>query len=314
MQNSFYTKYNMFVRPDATAMEFWVGDSDSVAEYAELSTFLTPDRNGVARLYETIDAAVGSCVASRGDVIHVLPGHTEALSDATSMLLDVAGITVRGMGAGAARPTITLDTATTATVAVSAANVTVENMIFTANFADVVAPFTLTAAGFHLRNCAFQDTATDMNFVYIVDGSAVASANNGLVVEGCSWISPDLVCESMVKLDEDNSDVVVADNFVQLGVNNNSAALMVVADGKSVFNLRMVGNRVFRLNTDTATGGILFHTNQSDNSGIVAHNFAQHADTAAELLLTASTGLGTFENFASGVAGASGYVLPARDS
>ena len=76
----------------------------------------------------------------------------------------------------------------------------------------------------------------------------------------------------------------------------------------------MVGNRVFRLNTDTATGGILFHTNQSDNSGIVAHNFAQHADTAAELLLTASSGLGTFENFASGVAGASGYVLPARDS
>jgi hypothetical protein len=76
----------------------------------------------------------------------------------------------------------------------------------------------------------------------------------------------------------------------------------------------MVKTRVFRLNTDTATGAILLHTNGSTLSGIVAENFVQHADTAAELLITASSGLGVFENRASGVAGASGYLLPAADS
>lgn len=33
-----------------------------------------------------------------------------------------------------------------------------------------------------------------------------------------------------------------------------------------------------------------------------------------EVLVTASAGFGVFQNFASGVAGASGYLLPAADS
>jgi uncharacterized membrane protein YeaQ/YmgE (transglycosylase-associated protein family) len=43
-------------------------------------------------------------------------------------------------------------------------------------------------------------------------------------------------------------------------------------------------------------------------------NQCQHADVAAEILVTASSGFGFFGNLASGVAGASGYTLPAADS
>jgi len=46
----------------------------------------------------------------------------------------------------------------------------------------------------------------------------------------------------------------------------------------------------------------------------LARNFAQHADTAGELNLTASAGLACFQNFSSGVVGASGYLLPGADS
>ena len=266
-------------------------------------------------IFSTIEEAVNASITARGDHIMVAPGHAETLSSATALALDKAGITIVGIGAGNNRPIITFDTATTATIAVSKADIEIYNIIFTANFADIVSVFTLTTANnFGVYGCAFRATAVNMNFLYIVDTNDTASDADGLTLIGNEWIDVDTVCETMVKMDEDNYRVTISDNFVQLGAHNNTATLLVIADGFSVFNLRMEKNRVFRLNTDTATGAILLHTNQSDNSGVVADNRVQMADTGSELLITASSGLGTFENYSSGVAGASGYLLPAADA
>lgn len=264
--------------------------------------------------FSTIDYAIGQCTAGRGDVIFVKPGHTETVSAANGILADVAGVAIVGLGAGTSRPTITFDTATTATIGVTAANVTFKNIIVTANFADIVAPFTLGAAkGFALEDVYAKATATNMNFLYVVDTNATTADAEGLSITGCKWIEPDTATESMVKMDGTNADVRIENNSVTLGVKNNTAALMVIATGKVVTAGRIVGNHVYRLNTDTATGAILIHSDGT-NTGIVADNFAQHADTAAELLVTASSGWGCFDNRASGVAAASGYLLPAADS
>lgn len=263
----------------------------------------------------TLDEANNALTANQGDVVYVAEGHTETLSDATSWNLDVAGVTYKGLGEGDNRPQITLDTVTTATIPVSAANITIENMIFIADFADIVAFFTLAnAQNFKLKNCSFRASEADKNALYVVDTNAVTDNASGLTIEGCDWIEPDTATESMVKMDGDNSRITLRNNFVQLGVNNNTPALMAIITGKSVFNAVIEGNKVYRLNTDTATGAILVTTDQSDNSGIICNNFAQHADTAAELLITASSGFGVFNNYASGVAGASGYILPGVDS
>ena len=273
------------------------------------------DVDGEVRFFDTIDAAVSACSANRGDVIYVMPGHTETLSTATSLNLDIASITIIGLGEGNNRPKITLDTAITTTIPVSAANITIKNVIFSANFADIVSVFTLTAANnFKLDGCYYKATASGMNFKYIVDTDATTSNADGLTIVNCKWIEPDTATLSMVKMDGDNYDVEIRNNFLQLGVNNNQAAIMAIITGKSVFNAQITDNRVFRLNTDTATGAILVSTDQTDNSGIIARNFVQHADSAAELLITANSGFGTFDNYASGVAGASGYLLPAADA
>lgn len=288
----------------------------SAAAGRQLMQELFPvDPEGKNRYAATIDSAVGYCTASRGDVILVAPGHTEAISSATALLLDVAGISIVGLGEGANRPTLTFDTANTATIPVSAANVSVKNIIFTANFADIVSFFTLTTANnFTLDGCFFKATATNMNCKYVVVTDATTSNADGLTITNCTWIEPDSATESMVKMDGDNYRVTIKNNFVQLGVKNNTPALMAIITGKSVFNADIGYNKVYRLNTDTATGAILVTTNQSDNSGLIYNNYAQHADTGAELLITATSGFGVFENRASGVAGATGYVLPAVDS
>ena len=313
--NSSYGQQLARLLPQGIAGKAIVVGSSSVPNVDMYREVFVSDQAGVARFAETIDKAVNLAKANGADHILVLPGHTESISSATALNLDVAGITILGLGNGNDRPVITLDTATTATIPVSAANITVKNIIFSANFADIVSVFTLTtAANFRIEGCYFKSTAANMNFLYVIDTDAVTDNAAGLQVIGNKWIEPDTATLSMIKMDGDNSDIVIRDNFLQLGVNNNEAAIMAIITGKSVFNAQILKNRVFRLNTDTSTGAILVTTDQSDNSGVIAENFAQHADTAAELLVTASSGFGFFENYASGVAGASGYLLPAADS
>ena len=98
--------------------------------------------------FATIDYAVGMCTASQGDVIYVMPGHAEVVSAAGDLDLDVIGISVVGLGNGSLQPTVTLDTADTADVDVDAADITVENIHFRANFADIVAAIDVNADDF----------------------------------------------------------------------------------------------------------------------------------------------------------------------
>jgi hypothetical protein len=292
---------------------FWVSNASTIqvgqrgGSDGNKGTFDSP--------FATLDGAIGQCTASRGDIIFIKPGHAETVSSATAIAADVAGVAIIGLGTGSLRPTFTLDTATTATIGVTAANVAFKNIIFTANFADIVSVFTLTTAKyFTVEECYIKATATNMNFLWVVDTNATTADADGLALINNKWIEPDLATKSMVKLDGTNDDVQMYGNYANLGVLNNNAALMTIANGKIVTSLDMRRNIVYRLNTDTATGAILLHTDGSTLTGMVAENFAQHADTAAELLITASAGLGTFNNYASGVAGASGYILPAVDS
>lgn len=265
--------------------------------------------------FGTLDYAVGQCMASRGDIIFIKPGHAETISTATALALDVAGVAIVGLGTGSLRPTFTLDTATTATIGVTAANVAVKNCVFTANFADIVSFFTLGAAKFFtLEGNSFKATATNMNSLYVVDTNATTADADGLYVVGNKWIEPDLLTESMIKMDGTNADVTLSQNALTLGVKNNTAALMTIATGKIVTALACAENRIYRLNTDTATGGIIIVTDGSTNTGMIERNYVQTADTAGEVMVTASSGFGFFENRESGVAGATGYVLPAVDS
>lgn len=265
--------------------------------------------------FATVTYAITQCVASRGDIIFVKAGHAETLSTATGIAASIAGVAIVGLGSGSLRPTFTLDTAATTTVAVTAANVAFKNLIFSANFADITAVFTTTTAKWlTIEDCRFQATATNMNFLNIVDTNATTADTQGLALLNNVWVEPDLATLAMVKMDGTNADVRIEGNKCTIGVNNNVATLMAIATGKVVTSTRITDNEVYRLNTDTATGGLLVTTDGSTNSGVIARNFGQHADTAAEILVTASSGFGFFENRFSGVAGATGYVLPAVDS
>lgn len=265
--------------------------------------------------FATLDYAIGQCTANRGDIIFIKPGHAETISSASAVTADIAGVAIVGLGSGTLRPTFTLDTATTTTINVTAANVSIKNCRFLANFADIVSVFTLTTAKeFTLEDCFIGAVATNMNFLNVIDTNATTSDADGLYVSGNRWTEPDTATLGFIKMDGTNDRVTFIDNDLTLGVKNNTASFMAIATGKIVTGLKCGNNRLYRLNTDTATGGLLITTDGSTNTGMIYNNYAQHADTASEILVTASSGFGFFDNKASGVAGASGYLLPAADS
>ena len=278
---------------------------DSGADTADDDNAATNPKQPAA----TLDGAIGKCTANNGDVILVAPGHSETISAAAAITFDVAGVTVIGMGVGNSRPTITLDTAATTDIDVTAADVQIHNMIFSMNYADIVEGFDLSASGFVVNKCRFVATATNMNFVDLIKGTTTDNEADRLEFTNNVVISPDTGNNGVIDIGGDIAGLVFNNNYIRMGVAN-SEAIISVATGKDVTDAEICYNHIYRLNT---AGDLLIDSDTSDNTGIIAHNRIGHADTASEILIDAD-GVRQFDNLGTATDTASGYVLPAIDS
>lgn len=119
----------------------------------------------------TIDAAVGKCTADKGDVIIVMPGHAENISAATSLVVDIAGVQIIGLGHGRNRPVLTY-TNTAGTIEMDAANTRLSNVVLVASVSAVVVGINVDADGVTLDNLEFSFDATGDDFVTMVDVDA----------------------------------------------------------------------------------------------------------------------------------------------
>lgn len=95
------------------------------------------NRGTFNRPLATLQGALARCQQGAGDIIILGPGHKETISNATTAILNVAGVAIIGLGTGNSRPTFTFDTATTANIPLRAENVGIKNCVFLANFAAI---------------------------------------------------------------------------------------------------------------------------------------------------------------------------------
>lgn len=91
----------------------------------------------------TLDQAVGMCTANQGDTIILHAKHAETVATAGAIALDVAGINIVCLGAGADRPTFTFS-ATAATIAISGASTTFKGFIVKPSIDSVVSPIVIS--------------------------------------------------------------------------------------------------------------------------------------------------------------------------
>lgn len=183
---------------------FWVNGSSVLAEGGVGGSNGNPGT--YQKPFATIDYAIGRCKASRGDIIAVMPGHTETVTAAGGIACDVAGVAIIGLGTGSLRPTINFTTAVGASVTVSAANVTFYNLLFTGGIDALTGPITVTAADWKFINCETRDvTGQATDFIVTADGAdrflisgwkhlgaAAAGADTAITtVGGDDWVIED---------------------------------------------------------------------------------------------------------------------------
>lgn len=185
-----------------TTGRFYIVGKSTLAGINEIQgMFPASYPDGTPVVYPTIKLALAGCLANRGDVILVMPGHTESLANATDLAVNIAGVSIIGLGQGNLRPVITLGTAITANIPVTGANTQISNLIIDGTGFDAVTSMvTVTAPGVRIRNNTFitanatnqvgvvlTTSALAVNFTFdgnTVIGTADAGTTNGLQLVG----------------------------------------------------------------------------------------------------------------------------------
>lgn len=133
--------------------------------------------------FSTLDYAVGKCLAHRGDVIFVKPGHSETLSAADGVDVDVAGVSIIGLGRGTKRPKFIYDNSAGEFV-IGAANVRIENLWFVPSVTGITKAIDVetTSHYFQIVGCRFGDAeaaGTDEFNATII----VTTSTDGLIAD-----------------------------------------------------------------------------------------------------------------------------------
>lgn len=134
------------------------------------------------RVVTTLNKALSYCRSGMGDIVIVLPGHTENISTADAMSNLVAGTRIIGVGRGSAMPKLTW-TAAAATFLLDVADVELSG--FRLEMAgdpsgttalSVAAPITVSAQGCAIRNCIIR-TSVDADQLATIPITTTAAAD-----------------------------------------------------------------------------------------------------------------------------------------
>lgn len=268
--------------------------------------------------FSTIAGALLQCVANRGDIVMVKPGHAETVSAAAGIILNVAGVAIIGLGVGSTRPTITLDTANTASITVTANNVSVSNFLFKANFLNIATVFSIAnaqvATDFAVDNCEFRDLSNILNFV-----SAVKIGTTANIADGFQFTNNKIVGVSSAPAAATTA-VVCASNLDRAYLAGNTiihttalidTANLLAMGANDLTHVVVEKNKTFR--PSTSTTGELITSSSTASSGVVSENFCAHLDNSAGLIIPTGTKLSFFQNFSmiTGAADKSALINPA---
>jgi len=252
------------------------------------------DPDGVNRYAATIDAAIGYTTASRGDVILVMPGHTEAITSG-SIAMDVAGVSIIGLGTGASKPTLSFGV-TSSKITVGAADCTFQNFRLTAAVGDVVTAFLHATAAQNTRYIDIEFYATSsFNFINCY---TLGAAN---ISDGCEWRRNYLVTADAGQLAlcitaADHRDLKFYDNIVS---HIATTAGLLTAAANNLLGLDVRGNFVKTGQTDGSVG-VLISCSGTASSGCVVDNDMKTPDAADNVAIPIASKVYAARNYIAG--------------
>lgn len=291
---------------------FWVSNTTVLPDGAEISPSNGND-GSFLRPFKSIDFAIGKCKADRGDIIMVMPGYAETLADATSLLMDVAGIAIIGLGIGSLRPTLTFS-ATGSNIPITAENMSITNILFESSVENCASTFTATGTAtpknLTIENCEFRDLLVDDSFTAIVTGNATANCLDGFnFLKNKVHFLDATALTTCIKVIIASDHVRLMDNEIVTPALDQTPCLATFGN-KVMLDIQIGRNRAFRPSTDSANG-ILF-SGSGTCTGNVFSNYVWHLDNSAGIIASTGMDLGFFQNFSplTAVADKSAVVNP----
>lgn len=251
----------------------------------------------------TIDYAVGLCTANKGDRIYVMPGHAETISGATSLVVDVAGIQIIGLGSGSDVPLLTFSAAAS-TISVTAAGCSIANLRCYSDFTNgVTVGITVGAAadGLRLLNIRMEEAANTKEFLIPV---SIAAACHDVEIDGFEFFGVTGGTDSQCIKFAGASNFSKVTNFKIYG--DFSGAPIDALTAASTY---MTFGPGIIVNDDTAAGlSISVH---ASTTGMMRHlDILQAKDTVGP----AGAAMAYTQVLVSNAAGAQGILKPAADS
>ncbi len=248
-----------------------------------------------AAVYTTIDEAIGACTANQGDTIYVMPGHTETVTNG-SIALDVAGVTIIGLGSGSMKPTLTFS-ATNSKINVTAASGTFQNFRFTAGIDAIVTAVLHATAAQDTRylDIEFAAGAGTYNFINCY---TLGAAN---ISDGCRWErnyvrTADTGQLALAITAAAQNDLKFYNNYV---VHAAAAAGLLTAGAADLLGLDVRGNFVQTGQTD-GTVGVLVITTGTASSGSIVDNDMKNADADLNVAIPIASKVYAARNYIAG--------------
>lgn len=245
-------------------------------------------------LVSTLNAGLACCRSGQGDIVYVLPGHTESITGADAMTNLVAGTQIVSAGCPGMsnNPKLTWTTADTASFLLDVADVSVIGMTLDwAGVADVAAPMTVTGAGCVVAGC------------HIIAQSDVVSfqCEKGIVVS--TGAHDFLFANNYVRCDSEDDDANVTGGIINIAavvrgtkVINNVIGYSSVGDTVGIVDQTaaatntLVANNLIRQFAANAAFAIIM----DDGHGFIHNNYIRITENVAPTSAGVSIASGTF--------------------
>ena len=189
----------------------------------------------------TIAAAVAKCTANRGDVIYVYPTHAETIVAAGGLNINVAGVSILGLGTGENRPTLTFNGNVAASLTVNAPNVLISGLIFKSGIASLTHMVNVIAGkDTWFDTCEFRDSGAFMALIYL-DLTGGANTNDRCIVNNCVFRSVVVGSNEAIEIGAVQDRIIVRDcrlygDFANGGIHSASVLTNVRFDGIEIRN------------------------------------------------------------------------------
>lgn len=252
----------------------------------------------------TLEYAIGLCTDGQGDVILIAPGHTENITTALPCTVDISDLTIVGLGTGLNRPTFTIATNATATISVTAANVTLRNIRVVSNLANVAIGITVGASadGFWMEDCDIRD-GNAANLEMLIGVSLAAECDDATILNSEFHTVASGGCTSGIFATAGN-DRLRVEGCRMFGTWSDSC---IDADATTAHLDICIKDNI--LANQHATGDCL--KLYTGTTGVVVRNMCGQASGSIDSAIDGDDGVYLFENYEVDAAAVTGTLIPA---